>query len=49
MNTGMYAATLPNDSKEQALLLNENPFSLKWLSSEAEQATLGTMAEAGGC
>ena len=49
LNTGMYAATLPNDSKEQALLLNENPFSLKWLSSEAEQATLGTMAEAGGC
>lgn len=31
LNTGMYAATLPNDSKEQALLLNENPFSLKWL------------------
>ena len=31
------------------LITNENPFSLKWLSSEAEQATLGTMAEAGGC
>lgn len=47
LNTGMYTATLPNDSKEQALLLDENPFSLKWLSGEAEQATLGTMAEAG--
>ena len=29
------------------MLLDENPFSEKWLSSEAEQATMGTMAEDG--
>ena len=47
VNSGMYAATLSNDSEEQAMLLDENPFSEKWLSSEAEQATMGTMAEDG--
>ena len=47
VNAGMYAATLSNDSEEQAMLLDENPFSEKWLSSEAEQATMGTMAEDG--
>lgn len=47
LNTGMYAATLPNDSEEQLLLLDENPFSETWLSSEAEKATLGAMAEDG--
>ena len=33
VNSGMYAATLSNDSEEQAMLLDENPFSEKWLSS----------------
>lgn len=47
VNSGMYAATLSNDSDEQAMLLDENPFSEKWLSSEAEQATMGAMAEDG--
>lgn len=47
LNTGMYAATLPNDSEEQAELLDENPFSEAWLSSEAEKATLGVLAEDG--
>ena len=47
VNSGMYAATLSNDSEEQAMLLDENPFSEKWLSSEAEQSTMGTMAEDG--
>lgn len=27
LNSGMYAATLSNDSEEQAMLLDENPFS----------------------
>lgn len=44
VNTGMFAAGLPNDSDEQAELLDENPFNEKWLSSEAENATLGTCA-----
>ena len=47
VNSGMYAATLPNDSEEQAMLLDENLFSEKWVSSEAEQATMGAMAEDG--
>lgn len=47
LNTGMYAATLPNDSEEQALLLDENPFSDKWLSGEAEKAMLEITAEDG--
>jgi len=47
LNTGMYAATLPNDSDEQAQLLDDNPFSNQWLSSEAEQATLKIVAEDG--
>lgn len=47
LNTGMYAATLPNDSEEQAMLLDQNPFSETWISSEAEQATLGAVAEDG--
>ena len=47
VNSGMYAATLSNDSEEQAMLLDENPFSEKWLSSEAEQATMGAMVEDG--
>ena len=47
VNSGMYAATLSNDSEEQVMLLDENPFSEKWLSSEAEQATMGAMAEDG--
>lgn len=44
LNTGLYAATLPNESDEQAELLDENPFDEVWLSSEAENATLGTYA-----
>ena len=47
LNTGMYAASLPNDSDEQAELLDQKPFSEAWLSSEAEQATQGTIAEEG--
>lgn len=47
LNTGMYAAALPSDSDEQADILDRNPFSEAWLSSEAEQATLGTIAEDG--
>lgn len=47
LNTGMYAAALPNDSDEQAKLLDDNPFSNQWLSSEAEQATLKITAEDG--
>lgn len=44
LNTGMYAAALPNDSEEQFALLDENPFNEAWLGSEAEDATLGTCA-----
>lgn len=47
LNTGMYAAALPNDSEEQAVLLDNNPFSDQWLSSDAEQATLKIIAEDG--
>ena len=42
LNTGMYAAVLPNDSEEQFTLLDENPFDKTWLGGEAEDATLGT-------
>ena len=44
VNTGMFAARLPNNSDEQAEVLDKNPFNEKWLSSEAENATLGTYA-----
>lgn len=47
MNSGLYAARLPNESEEQFAVLDENPFDSKWLSSEAEHATLGTVAEDG--
>ena len=44
LNIGMYAATLENDSDAQEKLLDENPFDANWLSSAAENATLGTYA-----
>ena len=44
LNIGLYAAALPNESDEQAELMDENPFDEVWLSSEAENATLGTYA-----
>lgn len=47
VNIGMYAATLPKDGEEREMCLGENPFSEIWLSGEAEQATLGTVAEEG--
>lgn len=45
LNTGMYAAGLPNDSEEQFTLLDENPFDKTWLGSEAEPALLSTCAD----
>lgn len=45
LNTGMYAATLPNDSEDQLALLDKNPFDEAWLVSEAEPALLDTYAD----
>lgn len=47
LNTGMYAATLNDDSEAQDELLDRNPFDRAWLSAEAEKATLGEPAEDG--
>lgn len=47
LNTGMYAATLKDDSEAQDELLDRNPFDRAWLSAEAEKATLGEPAEDG--
>lgn len=47
LNTGMYAATLNDDSEAQNELLDRNPFDRAWLSAEAEKATLGEPAEDG--
>lgn len=47
LNTGMYAARLPDDSEEQTDLLGNNPFDLQWLTAEAEKATLCEPAEDG--
>lgn len=47
LNTGMYAATLNDDSDVQDELLDKNPFDRAWLTAEAEKATLGEAAEDG--
>lgn len=47
LNTGTYAASLEDDSKEQNSLLDENPYNTKWLSGEAEKATDPVFAEDG--
>lgn len=47
LNTGMYAAGLPDDSEEQCDLLDRNPFDREWLGSDAEEATLSMAAEDG--
>ncbi len=47
LNTGMYAAGLPDDSEEQNDLLDGNPFDTTWLAADAEKATLCEPAEDG--
>ena len=40
LNTGLYAARLEN--LESSDILDDNPFSVQWLTSEAEPAVLPT-------
>lgn len=46
LNNGLYAADLEDDA-EQDELLDNNPFDLEWLQSEAEDATRYVIAENG--
>lgn len=46
LNNGMYAATRESE-EEQDAVLDEFPYGSKWLSSEAEAATLHKCADDG--
>lgn len=47
LNTGMYAATLPEKGDVQLDLLDQNPFGQEWLRQEAEKAVSGEVSPDG--
>ncbi|GGL63851.1 hypothetical protein [Sporolactobacillus putidus] len=47
LNTGTYAASLEEDSKEQQTALDDNPYGGGWLAAEAEDATRLVFSEDG--